>query len=72
MYEKLTQPAVDKMPKKHALCAHEICEYVPVNLHAHQIRHAKASHWLEDETTQKVTPKWKNADGSLINLCKLS
>jgi site-specific recombinase XerD len=99
------------MLKKHAVCAHEICNEVPNDLHAHQIRHAKASHWLEDgmnivqislllghehlqttmvylditndvkatalatledETSQKVTPKWKNADGSLLNLCGLS
>lgn len=111
IYGKLTQPAVGKMLKKHAVCAHEICDEVPISLHAHQIRHAKASHWLEDgmnivqislllghehlqttmvylditidvkstalatlddETSQKVTPKWKNADGSLLNLCGLS
>ena len=24
------------------------CEEVPLKLHAHQFRHAKASHWLED------------------------
>jgi site-specific recombinase XerD len=111
IYGKLTQPAVGKMLKKHAVCAHEICDEVPINLHAHQIRHAKASHWLEDgmnivqislllghehlqttmvylditndekaaalatlddETSQKVTPKWKNADTSLLNLCGLS
>ena len=28
--------------------AHGICNEVPSGLHAHQIRHAKASHWLED------------------------
>ncbi|MGC6173955.1 tyrosine-type recombinase/integrase [Lacrimispora sp. 38-1] len=111
IYGKLTQPAVGKMLKKHAVCAHEICDEVPINLHAHQIRHAKASHWIEDgmnivqislllghehlqttmvylditndekaaalatlddETSQKVTPKWKNADASLLNLCGLS
>ena len=111
MYGKLTQPAIGKMLKKYAACAHEICDEVPKNLHAHQIRHAKASHWLEDgmnivqislllghehlqttmvylditndekaaalatlddETCKKVTPKWKNTDGSLLNLCGLS
>ena len=25
-----------------------MCDDVPLDLHAHQLRHAKASHWLED------------------------
>jgi len=45
---KLTQPSIDKMLKKYAKTAHEISEDVPLGLHAHQFRHAKASHWLED------------------------
>jgi site-specific recombinase XerD len=45
---KLTQPAIAKMLRKYALTAHEICPDVPLTLHAHQFRHAKASHWLED------------------------
>lgn len=45
---KLTQPAVAKMLKKYAKTAHEVCADVPLDLHAHQYRHAKASHWLED------------------------
>ena len=45
---KMTQAAISKMLKKHALAAHEICQEVPLTLHAHQLRHAKASHWLED------------------------
>lgn len=28
--------------------AHERCQDVPMDLHAHQFRHAKASHWLEN------------------------
>ncbi len=28
--------------------AHESCPEVPLDAHAHQFRHAKASHWLED------------------------
>ena len=91
-----------------ALIAHEICKDVPLNLHAHQFRHAKASHWLEDgmnilqisfllgheqlqttmiymdittedevqalatledENDKKVSPKWKKADGSLMDFC---
>jgi site-specific recombinase XerD len=46
--QKMTQPAIDKMLKKYALAAHDLCADVPVRLHAHQFRHARASHWLED------------------------
>jgi site-specific recombinase XerD len=45
---KLTPPAIDKRIKKYAAAAHEKCKDVPVSAHAHQFRHAKASHWLED------------------------
>ena len=45
---KMSQSAVSKQLKKHARVAHEVCDEVPINLHAHQLRHAKASHWLED------------------------
>jgi site-specific recombinase XerD len=45
---KLSQPAIAKMLKKHAATANKICSDVPLDLHAHQFRHAKASHWLED------------------------
>ena len=44
----LTQPAIAKQLKKYATMAHIICVDVPINLHTHQFRHAKASHWLED------------------------
>ena len=47
-YGKLSQPAIDKQLKKYAKEANKICTDVPLNLHAHQLRHAKASHWLED------------------------
>ena len=47
-YRKLTQPAIDKRLKLYAQRAHEKCPEVPLNLHAHQFRHAKSSHWLED------------------------
>lgn len=46
--EKLSQAAVRKMMKKYADACHKKCEDVPLELHAHQFRHAKASHWLED------------------------
>ena len=45
---KTSQPAIAKMLKKHAATAHKECSDVPLGLHAHQFRHAKASHWLED------------------------
>ena len=45
---KMTQPAIDKMLKKYAKAAHLLCGDVPLDLHAHQFRHSKASHWLED------------------------
>lgn len=45
---KLSQQAVYKILRKYAAAAHKKCEEVPLNLHAHQFRHAKASHWLED------------------------
>jgi len=44
----MSQTAVNKQLKKHAGTAHEKCNEVPIDLHAHQLRHAKASHWLED------------------------
>ena len=45
---KMSQTAVSKRLAIHAESAHEICGEVPLDLHAHQLRHAKASHWLED------------------------
>lgn len=44
----LTETAIDKRIKKYAAAAHGKCKDVPANTHAHQFRHAKASHWLED------------------------
>jgi site-specific recombinase XerD len=48
IFGKMTPESVNQQLKKYAALAHRICNDVPVNLHAHQIRHAKASHWLED------------------------
>jgi site-specific recombinase XerD len=45
---KMTQEGVNQQLKKYAAAAHHICSDVPIGLHAHQIRHTKASHWLED------------------------
>ena len=47
-HAKITEPTIDKRLKKYAAEAHERCLDVPLNLHAHQFRHAKASHWIED------------------------
>ena len=47
-FGKLSQTAVSKRLTIHAIAAHKICKEVPLGLHAHQLRHAKASHWLED------------------------
>lgn len=44
----MTPENVNQHLKKYAAIAHRICNDVPLDLHAHQIRHAKASHWLED------------------------
>lgn len=46
--EKLTQPAVTKQLKKWAVIANKVCPEVPVTLHPHQIRHAAATHWMEN------------------------
>ncbi len=48
LHGKMSQAAVNKQLKKHARAAHKICDEVSRDLHAHQLRHAKASHWLED------------------------
>ena len=47
-HTKMTQAGISKMLRKYAKSAHEKCPDVPLGLHAHQFRHAKASHWLED------------------------
>ena len=45
---KMTQASVAKMLKKYASLANAKNSEVPLDLHAHQFRHAKASHWMED------------------------
>ena len=45
---QMCQKAVNKQLKKHAAAAHKRCSEVPLDVHAHQLRHAKSSHWLED------------------------
>ena len=48
LFGKMSQTAVSKRLAIHASAAHKICREVPLGLHAHQLRHAKASHWLEN------------------------
>jgi site-specific recombinase XerD len=45
---KMSQNAVNKQLRKHAQTARTVCNEVPNDIHAHQLRHAKAAHWLED------------------------
>ena len=45
---KLSQEAIRKRLKIYASKAHAICSDVPLDMHSHQWRHAKACHWLED------------------------
>lgn len=46
---KATTPeSINKILKKYASIAHENCDEVPLNIHCHMLRHAKATHWLED------------------------
>ena len=45
--DKLSSKAIEKRLHIYAERAHRICEDVPLSLHAHQFRHARASHWLE-------------------------
>jgi len=45
---KLSQMAVSKRLRHLAAVAHRSCEDVPLDFHAHQLRHARASHWLDE------------------------
>jgi site-specific recombinase XerD len=45
---KLSQNAVNKQLKKYAKQAHEKCNEIPINFHAHQIRHSISTHLLEN------------------------
>ena len=47
-YVKLTEPAIDRRIKIYAADAHKRCPEVLLDTHAHQFRHAKATHWLKD------------------------
>lgn len=45
---KLTQEAVNKRLKLYARIAHSKCPEMPENLHCHNLRSARATHWLEE------------------------
>jgi len=46
--KKLSQAAVDKRLKLYASVANKKCADLPKNLHSHSLRHARATHWLEE------------------------
>jgi len=46
--DPLSAKAIENRLKKYAVSAHEKCTEVPLDLHMHQFRHARASHWLEE------------------------
>lgn len=46
--QKLTQEAINGKMKKYAKEAHEIDPQVPTDVHCHCLRHARATHWLEE------------------------
>lgn len=46
--KKISHTAIDKRIKKYAAITHCNCPDVPLSLHAHQLRHARASHWLTE------------------------
>lgn len=46
--KKLTQEAVDKRLKLYGSIANKKCADLPKNLHSHSLRHARATHWLEE------------------------
>ena len=48
IYTPMSAENVNKMMKRYAKMAHGKCGDVPLDIHAHQFRHAKASHWLEN------------------------
>lgn len=46
-YTKLTQSAIDKRIKLYSSLAHAVDASIPDKMHCHHLRHARASHWLE-------------------------
>ena len=52
--KQLSGQGVNQQLKRLAVIAHTICEQVPLQLHMHMFRHAKATHMLEDGQTIAV------------------
>jgi len=48
LFGKLSETAAEKIIYKNAELAHGKCPEIPLNLHPHQFRHSKSTHWLED------------------------
>lgn len=46
--QMLSQEAVNARLKKYAIEAHKINPTVPTDVHCHCLRHARATHWLEE------------------------
>ncbi len=46
--DPITSKAIENRLHIYAEKAHEKCADVPLDLHAHQFRHARATHWLEE------------------------
>ena len=47
-HSKMSATAAEKLITKNALIARRSCNEIPENFHPHQLRHSKATHWLED------------------------
>lgn len=54
------------------LLGHEQLQTTIVYLDITTEEKAKALATIEDENNQKISPKWKNVDGSLVDFCGLS
>lgn len=46
--DQISSKAIEKRLKIYAISAHEKCADVPLDLHLHQFRHARASHWMDE------------------------
>jgi len=53
---KMSQPAVNKQLKKHAKAAHERCDEVPLDLHAHQLRHYGERYKMVSDDSKPAKP----------------
>ena len=62
-YEKMSQTAVRKALKKYGEKANEINSDCPADLHLHQLRHAKATHLLEDGLSDVIVAEFLGHSG---------